>query len=323
VITGRLIDSSTGRGVCGEVHVDILAGNKFARANPDLEPTPSVSTAEDGTFRIVTIPGPVLLMGGVDEEWTPSGQMVRSLKYKPAKPDPRYPQYFPADHPGFYAKADGGFRSPQGNFCKVLQLEPGKAVVRQDIVIEPASTIPIKIRDAAGRPLAGAFVEEPGRRYNLDGPIRTETDRWVAQGVAESGQPRRLIFYHRRRKLFATLLLKGDEKGPVAVRLQPCAAVRGRVVDENGKPRSGVNVNLTYHDGNFMDMHAFVHGADRVVTDANGAFVIDEVIPGIDFQLWRRFATKRTGYGQGLVGKVKAEAGRTKDLGDIRLPSAH
>jgi RNA polymerase sigma factor (sigma-70 family) len=323
VITGRLLDASTGKGVCGDVHLAPLAGNKFARANPDLDSIASVSTAEDGTFRIVTIPGPVLLMGGVDHEWSPGGQMVRSLAYKSTKPDPKHPQYFPADHAGSYAAADGGFTLLQGNFCKVLQLEPGTAVVKQDMLLSPASTIPIKIQDAAGDPLAGTFVEEPGRRYNLVGPIRTDTDTWVAQGVAESGQARRLIFYEHSRKLFATLLLKGDEKGPVVVRLQPCAAVRGRVVDEDGKPRSGVNVNLTYYDGNFMDVHAFVHGAKPVVTDAKGAFLIDEVIPGLDFQLWRRFANKRSGYGQSLVEKVTLEAGRTKDLGNIRLPSSH
>jgi RNA polymerase sigma factor (sigma-70 family) len=323
VVTGRIIDASTGKGVRGEVHLGILAGNSFARAHPELEYINSVSTAEDGTFRIVTIPGPMLLMGGLDHEWTPTGQMVRSLKYKSANPDPRYPQYFPADHPGHYASADGGFTLLQGNFCKVLQIEPGTAAIKQDILVQPASTITIKIQDADGRPLAGTFVDEPGRRYNLDGPIRTETDSWVAQGVAESGQPRRLIFYDRSKKLFATLMLKGNEKGPVVVRLRPCATVRGRVVDKAGKPVSGVNVNLTYYDGNLISLHAFIHGAKPVVTDASGAFVIDEVIPGVEFQLWRRLASKRSGYGQLLVEKLKAEPGRTKDAGDIRFSPDH
>ena len=96
-------------------------------------------------------------MGGVDHEWSPAGQAYRSLKYKRATADPRYPQYFPAEHPGAYASADGGFPDLQGSFCKVLQIEPG-TTVKQDITVEPASTIQIKIQDAAGRPLANAFV---------------------------------------------------------------------------------------------------------------------------------------------------------------------
>jgi RNA polymerase sigma factor (sigma-70 family) len=323
VVTGRIIDASTGKGVRGDVHLGILDGNPFARAHPELDYIRSVSSAEDGSFRMVSIPGPMLLMGGPDHEWTPTGQFVRSFRYKPATRDARYPRYFPADHPGCYTSAHDGFQPVQGSFCKVLQLEPGTALVKQDITVQPASTITVKIQDADGRPLAGTFVQEAGRAYLLDGPLHTETDTWLAQGVAESGKPRHLIFYERKKKLFAMLTLQGNEKGPVAVRLRPCAAVRGRVVDENGKPANGVNVNLTYFDGECWRMHVFIHGARPVLTDKGGAFRIDEVIPGIDFQLWHRPAAKRDGYGRLLVGKVKGEPGRTTDLKDIRLLAAH
>ena len=160
VITGRIIDAATGKGIRGDIHLAALAGNAFARMLPSLlhdYNAFNTSTAEDGTFRIVTIPGPVLLMGGVDYDWSPAGQAYPSLKYKRATADPRYPQYFPADHPGAYASADGGFPDLQGSFCKVLQIEPG-TTVKQDITVEPASTIPIKIQDATGRPLVNTFV---------------------------------------------------------------------------------------------------------------------------------------------------------------------
>ncbi len=66
VLTGRLIDAATGKGIRGEIHLAALAGNAFVRMLPLHDYNHSTSTAEDGTFRIVTIPGPVLLMGGVD-----------------------------------------------------------------------------------------------------------------------------------------------------------------------------------------------------------------------------------------------------------------
>jgi Carboxypeptidase regulatory-like domain len=103
------------------------------------------------------------------------------------------------------------------------------------------------------------------------------------------------------------------------VRLGSCGVVRGTVVDGAGKPVSGANVNLTYHDGNFMRVHAFVHGADQAVTDASGTFVIDEVIPGLEFQLWRRYASKRSGYGKQIVHSAKVESDRTTDLGKLKL----
>ncbi len=323
-ITGRLIDSATGKGIRGDIHLAALADNTFARMLPFRDYHHSTSTAEDGTFRIATIPGPVLLMGGVDTDWSPAGHAYPSLKYKRATADPRYPQYFPAKQPGGYTTADGRFVHFQGSFCKVLQIEPG-TTVKQDITVEPASTILIKIQDADGRPLANTFVDEEGRDRGLEGMVRTETDSWLAQGVAESGQPRRLLFYEPTKKLFATLTLKSDEKGPVVVRLLACGLVRGTVVDGAGKPVSGGNVNLTYlnagmnDDGRFITVHAFIHGADQVFTDAGGTFIIDEVIPGIEFQLWRRYASKRSGYGKALVHSAKVESGRTTDLGKLKL----
>ncbi len=319
VITGRLIDAATGKGIRGDIHLTSLAGNAFARMLPFHNFDHSASTADDGTFRIVTIPGPVLLTGGVDNDWSPAGQAYRSIKYKPAKADPRFPQYFPADRPRAYASASGQFPLLQGSFCKVLQIEPG-ATVKQDITVEPATTVPIKIQDATGGPLVNTLVWEEGRVYGLGDPIRTETDSWLAQGVAESGEARVLVFYEPGKKLFATLTLKSDDKGPVVVRVLPCGVVRGTVVDGAGKPVSGVNVNLCYHDGCFMGVHAFVHGADQVVTDASGTFIIDEVIPGIEFQLWRRYASKRSGYGKEVVHSAKVESGRTTDLGKLKLP---
>jgi RNA polymerase sigma factor (sigma-70 family) len=310
VLTGRLTDAATGKGVRGEVHVGILADNAFARAHPELEYIDSVSTAEDGTYRIVTIPGAVLLMGSGSE------------RYRPAAPDPGYPRYFSDEHSWWSYRAVGGALRPvQGNFCKVLQIKPDTAVVKQDIVLEPASTITVKVQDADGRPLAGAFVDD-GRAGAMDHPTRCQTDTWVACGVAESRRPRRMIFYDRGRKLFGTLTLKGAEKGPVAVRLRPCGAVRGRLVAEDGKPLAGINVNATYYEGRFWSMHAFIHGARPVFTDANGAFAIDELIPGTELQLWPR-SPKRGRHWPLIANTLKVEPGRTTDLGDVRLRPAN
>jgi RNA polymerase sigma factor (sigma-70 family) len=308
VVSGRIVDCRTGKGVHGHVHIGILSDNRYAAQYPDLDYLDSASSDEDGNFRIVTIPGPVLLMANV------------SHKYKPPIPDARYARYFPADHPGSYLAVRGALAHIQGNSCKVLMIRPGTTSVNQDIIVEPASRITVKIQDAEGRPVAGTFVYD-GRPGMLDTPIHNESDTWVAFGVAESGTPQRIIVYQRARKLFGTLTLKGNEKGPVVVRMRLCGAVRGRIVGEDAKPRSGVNVNLTYYEGIFWGMHAFIHGAETVLTDADGMFVIDELIPGIEFQLWPRSA-RRGRYWQLLVKSAKVEPGRTTDLGTIRLRPA-
>ena len=80
-----------------------------------------VVNADDGSFRLVAMHGPVILMGGPND--------VNALsRYKHPVADPKYPQYFP--HPfgeGFptYLVYGGGMSPVQGTWCKVLNIKPG------------------------------------------------------------------------------------------------------------------------------------------------------------------------------------------------------
>ena len=60
--------------------------------------------------------------------------------------------------------------------------------------------------------------------------------------------PYRLDFFHRGRKLAGSLVLKGDETGDLTVKLQPWGTVVGRVVDEDGKPRTDVEIFSTIRE---------------------------------------------------------------------------
>lgn len=55
------------------------------------------------------------------------------------------------------------------------------------------------------------------------------------------------------------------------IQLTPLASVRGRVLDPEGKPAAGVSVKGP--------------GAQPVVTDENGEFVLEELVPGRPFTL--------------------------------------
>jgi RNA polymerase sigma factor (sigma-70 family) len=322
VVTGRVIDAATGRGTRGTVWVGIPFDNPIARAHPGHDYSAHVSTAEDGTFRIVTVPGPVLLMGGAAEEQTPPGDVVRSLKYKPATHDPKYPQYFPAEQPGTYLTVGGAFAPLQGNFCQVLRIEPSSAGVEQDIIVAPASTVTVNIQDAAGRPVTGAYVEGVSEMRMFD-PVQTRTDSCVAYGVAESGKPRRLVFCEPSRKLIGTLVLKGGEKGPVVARLEPGGGVRGRLLNEDGEPLAGVELLVTYNDPQAWAMQSFLHRTKQIVTAADGTFSIDDLIPGMEFKLNRR-PTKRDTEWQAILDKtLRVEPGRTLDLGEVKAMPAH
>ena len=89
-------------------------------------------TDANGVFRAVTIPGPVLLMGGPNT-WE------EMKKYKRPAADPKYPQLFQVfgDHTAFIM-AGGGISPLQGSSCKVLEIKPDAKVVEENVMLEPA-----------------------------------------------------------------------------------------------------------------------------------------------------------------------------------------
>jgi RNA polymerase sigma factor (sigma-70 family) len=141
VVTGRMIEKATGKPVRGFAMIGVPQGNPSVKDYPEFNSSawfPIRETDADGRFRVVAVPGPVLLMGGPNN-------YADFAKYKPPAADPKYPQFFQkfGDHTA-YTMA-GGLMSPlQGRFCKVLEVPPGATVIEQDIVLEPADQAPAK-----------------------------------------------------------------------------------------------------------------------------------------------------------------------------------
>jgi RNA polymerase sigma factor (sigma-70 family) len=139
IITGKVINAATKKALPGVASVAVLSDNPFVKDYPELTSRGLYpqATGEDGTFRLMTIPGPVLLMGGPDYRRLPDGLAANG--FLPAVPDPKYPQYFDKRFNGrAYFGVGGTVGFVQGNFCKVLELKPDAGVVTQDILVEPA-----------------------------------------------------------------------------------------------------------------------------------------------------------------------------------------
>src|SRR5262249_30801281 len=99
IVTGKMIDKSTGKPINGFVVLPDLYDNPFVKEysggnfHSVIHWAMSMwGTDADGVFRAVTIPGPVLLMGG------PIGNKD---EYKKRIPDPDYPRYFEKDGEGY------------------------------------------------------------------------------------------------------------------------------------------------------------------------------------------------------------------------------
>ncbi|HEY7312755.1 MAG TPA: carboxypeptidase-like regulatory domain-containing protein [Gemmataceae bacterium] len=326
IVTGKVIDKQTGKAIPGWVRVGILHDNPFVKDYPAFGSSAWVyapRTDDDGTFRVVTVPGPVLLMGGPDQQRLADTQ-ASHLKYKPVRPDQDYPHYFSKKGqrnslgaPYVYYGRDGGITPVSGNFCKVLETKAGVAVVKQDVFLEAGSALPIRIRDAEDRPVAKTWVA--GRSPMEGWPITCAADACAVYNL-EPGEPRLMVFFEPTRKLAGTWTLKGDEKQPVVVKLGPPGAIEGRLLDANGKPLAEVAVDVEYQDREARDIHAVVHKAKQIVTDADGAFTLDELIPALKFELSFRCGKHRF---EPIVKPVKmrfeVKPGEKRDAGAIKL----
>jgi RNA polymerase sigma factor (sigma-70 family) len=299
IITGKVMDKETGKPIPGWVRVGILHDNPFVEDYPAFDSSAWIYTPrtdDDGVFRVVTIPGPVLLMGGPDQDRL-ADKHAGHMKYKPVEPDPDYPQYFSKKGQRnslgvpFVYFAYPAFRSLDGNFCKVLSIKAGAQRVKRDVILESGAVLPIRIRDAENRPLAKTWVAGMSPREG-DWPIVCTVDSCAAYNI-EPDKPRLMVFFEPVRKLAGTWTLKGDEKQPVVVKLGPVGAIKGRLLDADGKPLAGVVIDVRYRDRGAEEIHNVIHKSKQVVTDADGTFTPDELIPQLKFELSFRLGKRR------------------------------
>jgi RNA polymerase sigma factor (sigma-70 family) len=135
VIAGRLLDKGTGKPVAGFVMAGIPQGNVAVKDYPEFlsgSHFPMENTDAEGRFRVVAMPGPILLMGG-------PGNYAEWDKYQPPAADPKYPQFFKmfGDHTAYFMPG-GTFSPVQGRVCKVIEIKPGAETVEQDLELLPA-----------------------------------------------------------------------------------------------------------------------------------------------------------------------------------------
>jgi RNA polymerase sigma factor (sigma-70 family) len=340
IVTGKIIDKATGKAVPGFAQFSVLVNNPFAKDYPGLTDQRE-STAEDGTFRVVVIPGPVLLMGGyyppstkynrgpvvlLGGSYPPSSanfDYIEVCKYHDPVADPEYPQYFSkrlggrSDVVGYYAYR-GGVGGIQGNYCKVLDIKPGTAVVHQDMLLQRASVLEVKLQDTDGGPVEGVWATDFAT-LPIVLPVWIDRSSCPVYSL-EQRKPRLLTFYEPKKKIIGSRRLQGDEKGPVVVKLGPTGAIKGRLLDTDGKPMAGALVGVMYREMSAGQIHQHIHRTKQVATDAAGSFTVDELIPELMFEL-SAYRGKRRFEREAKTPKsaIQVKPGECRDLGETRM----
>lgn len=143
----------------------------------------------------------------------------------------------------------------------------------------------------------------------------------------EPGRPRTVSFIHKARRLAGAALIEPGE-GPVEVRLVPCGAAVGRLVDGDGQPIAGAMLHLMPQDhrGKVITLGIGLWPQGETFTSvADGRFRVEGINPMLGVAVSIRPRSRPDVFlvpeesRQDILGHLKAKPGETVDLGEIRL----
>jgi protocatechuate 3,4-dioxygenase beta subunit len=309
-IRGRLLDKATGKPVLGTITYHAFADNPHLKDVSGLD-QPGYFADAGGSFAVTGLPGPGILEVLADED--------DYLKVQPAadwKLVPGINTAPPVAHA--YVRIDPSEEDPKS--------------ATFDIALEAAGAVKASVVGVDGKPFAAYFVAglTASPRNNSSWRMPHESPTFTVRGL-DARQQRTVVVYSAEKKLGKAQAVRGDEAGPITVRLQPLSSLTGRVLDADGRPWAGVRVEATL-DGKgdngarlpvqfFITRGSWVANLEgKATTDADGKFRLDGLLPGLKYTLLvseggsadpDRLIIKRDGLSP-------PAAGHNEDLGDLR-----
>src|SRR5262249_34764227 len=300
-IEGKITDKATGKPLKGSVEYFALYDDKYD--NPNLRDYPGfdgtivhdnlwVSAKEDGSFRIVGLPGPGVI--GVYYQRDPYLRAdQRSDEFGTKEKSLRTAPYWL------------GFTS---NYNALAKVNPAKGAesVKCDVTIDPGWTFKATVLGPDGKPLVGA----KSLNLNMAQPWNCEPTK-TAEFTGGFNPAKRLdiVVVHPEKGLVGVAQPPKQDGGLVAVKLEPGATAAGRLVNADGKPMAGVELELWFRPKERRNWNDYLPW--HVKTGRDGRFRIEALIPGYEYRL--KDPTGETVFGDGL------HSGETKELGDVRL----
>jgi hypothetical protein len=223
------------------------------------------------------------------------------------------------------------------NFQAFAEINPklGDEPVKVKFVLDAGGIVKGTLLDPDGKPLTGVLAAGLRDDWFLGPSQPLKTADFTAMGLHPE-RPRLLGFVHSERKLAGSVVVRGNEKTSLLVKLQPWATVSGRLLDADGKPLA--NAKLTFTEvpvrqpGQPMALDIGLHVISRFAgqpdlsprTDEQGRFRVERLIPGLKYNLALlddrgAFRFEQIKW-EGLVfSGLIVKAGEAKELGDVKL----
>jgi RNA polymerase sigma factor (sigma-70 family) len=308
-------DKVTGRPLPGYVSYFALPekpspDNPFERPYADAY-NDMMANRNDGTFRFVAAPRRAIVAFRADWNTYPIAREAATIRL-PSGLSPSNFQAFAEINP-----------------------KPGDGPVKVAFDLDARHVVKGKLIGPDGRPVSGVLAA--GLRHDWfwgpDWPL--PTGEFTALGL-DPARPRLLGFAHWDRKLAGSVVVRGDEAGPVTVKLVPWGTVSGRLLDVEGKPIKNATLWFTEipvrQPGRPRATDTGLHVVNRSAykprpdprTDEQGRFRVEGLIPGLKYSLAlvdEKGATRleRVKW-EGLAFRdLVWKPGETKDLGDVKL----
>jgi RNA polymerase sigma factor (sigma-70 family) len=316
VVRGQVTDRSTGRPVRARVVYAPILGNEAYDTTPGYDrpetklllwvDSREMTTGPDGMYRLTVLPG----VGGLFVRAAPgTGNFARPVV---PKGEQKRDMYEPTAE-AFYTIGMGDiFPMRHLHAYRLIRRAADATELSADFALEPGASRRGRLLDPHGKELTGAEA------INLAPPADRATVLAGAEFTAlalNPTQPRRLLFWHRDRKLAGTVALRGDEPEPVTVTLRPLAAVTGQAVNKGGEPLAGYEVEISAQPDLPWLESPERRKREAIKTDAEGRFRLADLPADVPLHIAvlvpkMRFAVIRQ--------KLTLEPGKTKDLGTLR-----
>jgi RNA polymerase sigma factor (sigma-70 family) len=322
MVRGRVTEKETGKPVKGaEVVYHPLGGNSYVnKLLPGYwRPRSKAVANSDGSYALTVLPGPGAITVTAPRRYQ---YMPAAVTFAERKDFFKTPLVYDDNENALpTASGDGGFGGISlSGFNAVVLLEPGEK--EETLVRDAALRRPLerkgRVVDPDGQPIIGVRVYSPVLRNNAE---TLKGDEFTLRGInPKANVP--LIFYHKEKQLgYYVKDLRGEKAGPLVIKLQTCGSASGRILDPDGRPVAGLHGMLERHysygpRGGSVD-GAAEGGSQQVLTDKDGRFRVEGLIPGQEYRVANHSAS-RPGF-LDLFVAVMVKPGEHKDMGDLKM----
>jgi hypothetical protein len=262
-------------------------------------------TEDDGSFKLVVMPGPGVIGARVGNEHYRLGVGADTIKGARLS------------NAGLeMISAEPSYLIPT-NYHTVLAINPqgGDDSVSCEIALDRGRTVKGKVVDSEGRPLTGTRIEGLQDVFRTWSYQPLSSAEFLVEGIGP-GAERDLLVYHQGKQLAGAYTIKAGETGPVTVKLEPCGIVTGRLVDSDGLPLAEAELTGSLW---FKDLkHEYGRLPDPIKTDQHGRFRAEGLVPGRKYtlHLWKGRIMIKVVPG---AKEIVVARGQTKDLGDLTV----